>query len=260
MAVVCVGASAQAVIVEAEDALVSPTLTTAPSSTNNEYENFAGWTIDSGTSLMVNEDPTSAMIVTESEQSYLIWLDGEVDNRSITLSNIGEDVVVNPWVTVGGVKDWFSTSRILDEILQPGMTNREKALAIWAFLVDNRYHDQPAHTGIETHDPVRFLNVYGYGFCDDSATNLLVLCESAGIPARVWGLSGHVVPEAYFEGDLAMCWTPMGRSTTWTMTAGLFPVLRHCRCARILFENIPVLSILTRRCWCSFTRRRRIIG
>ncbi len=168
--------------------------------TDNNLDDFAQLAAEWLDSTLVNEDPTSAMIVTESEQSYLIWLGSEVDNRSITLSNIGEDLVVDPWVTIAGAKDWFSTPRILDEILQPPMTDRDKALAIWAFLKDNRYHDEPAHTGaFETHDPVRFLNVYGYGFCDDSATNLLVLCEAAGIPARVWGLSGHVVPEAYFD-------------------------------------------------------------
>ena len=147
---------------------------------------------------------THRITVKQSQATYRILLDSEVDNRSITLSNIGEDLVVNPWVTVGGKKDWFSTPRILDEILHPPMTDRDKALAIWAFLRDNRYHDEPAQNVKDVHDPVRFLNVYGYGFCDDSATNFMVLCEAAGLRARVWGLSGHVVPEAYFEGDWHM--------------------------------------------------------
>jgi hypothetical protein len=54
------------------------------------------------------------------------------------------------------------------------------------------------------HDPVRYLNVYGYGFCDDSAAVFAVLARQAGLKARVWSLNHHVVAEAYFDGDWHM--------------------------------------------------------
>ncbi len=142
--------------------------------------------------------------VSESGAVYRVRLKGEVQNRTVTIRNRGEDVVVNPRVVMNGKRDWFSTPSILEEALEPGMSKREKAVAIWKFLKDNRYHYTPAHDHIEVHDPVRFLNVYGYGFCDDSATNFMVLAEQAGLKARVWGLTGHVVPEAHFEGSWHM--------------------------------------------------------
>ena len=147
---------------------------------------------------------THSRRVSDSGGVYRIRLKEDMHNRSVTVRNWGRDVVVNPRVVANGQKSWFSTASILEEILTPGMSDREKAIAIWAFLKDNRYHDEPAHDSIEIHDPVRFLNVYGYGFCDDSATNFMVLAEQAGLKARVWGLSGHVVPEAYFDGDWHM--------------------------------------------------------
>ncbi len=127
-----------------------------------------------------------------------------IHNRSFTLANLGTETVHNPRIIVNNQCNWYSTPDILNEILQPGMNNRDKALAIWQFLVQNRYHGYPAHHDIEIHDPVRFLNVYGYGFCDDAATNFMVLSEQAGVRARVWGLTGHVVPEAFFENGWHM--------------------------------------------------------
>jgi hypothetical protein len=143
-------------------------------------------------------------VVSSSDDTYRVPLSRAVLNRSVTIANLGADPVVNPRLVANGKRDWFSTADLLAGIIAPGMSDRDKALAIWRFLVDHRYHDAPAHPDIEMHDPVRFLNVYGYGFCDDSATNFMVLAEQAGLKARVWGLSGHVVPEAFFEGDWRM--------------------------------------------------------
>lgn len=143
-------------------------------------------------------------IVREAGAAYTVRAERLTRNRDVTITNVGSEVVVNPRLTVNGRKQWFSTGDILKEVLEESMSDRDKAVAIWSFLKDNRYHDQPAHNGIETHDPVRYLNVYGYGFCDDSATNFMALAEAAGLKSRVWGLSGHVVSEAFFDGDWHM--------------------------------------------------------
>ncbi|QDT42289.1 hypothetical protein Pan241w_23720 [Gimesia alba] len=103
-----------------------------------------------------------------------------------------------------GTPDLTSQKAMLASILTPGMKEEEKALAIWKFLVDWRYHFTPAEQGDELHDPVKFLNVYGYGFCDDCATNFVVLARKAGLRSRVWGLSGHVVAEAFYDGKWHM--------------------------------------------------------
>lgn len=142
--------------------------------------------------------------VSVSDSTYTVRAGGLTRNREVTIRNVGEEVVRNPRLTVNGRKQWFTTGDILKEVLDDSMTDRDKAVAIWSFLKENRYHDQPAHNDIEIHDPVRYLNVYGYGFCDDSATNFMALAEAAGLKSRVWGLSGHVVPEAYYNGDWHM--------------------------------------------------------
>lgn len=143
-------------------------------------------------------------LVTQARETYRIALNGGVHNRSVTLTNVGDQVVINPRVVVNEKRDWFDVPSILHSVIKPGMSDREKAIAIWGLLVANRRNDRPATNDIEMHDPVRYLNVYGYGLCDDLATNFAVLARVAGLRARVWGLNGHVVAEAYFDGGWHM--------------------------------------------------------
>jgi hypothetical protein len=141
-----------------------------------------------------------SQVVTGPTAAYEIHATRVVRNREVTIKNVGDSVVVNPRLVVNGQRRWFSAADIVREVVSESMSECERALAIWSFLVHNRYHHHAAHYDIELHDPVRYLNVYGYGLCDDSATNFMVLAELAGLESRVWGLSGHVVPEVFFDG------------------------------------------------------------
>jgi Transglutaminase-like superfamily len=158
--------------------------------------------------LRVPETPpprhSNVRLLSHAGETYRVPLTGSVRNRSVILTNVGDEVAISPRVMVNEQRDWFDMRSILHDIIAPGMSDRAKAIAIWELLVKSRYHDAPATNGIEMHDPVRYLNVYGYGFCDDSATNFAVLAKGAGLRARVWGLSGHVVAETYFDGGWHM--------------------------------------------------------
>ena len=146
------------------------------------------------------QETSQRHVISRSPEHYEIRSPAASTPKTITIRNLGDEIVVDPRIVVNGRKNWFSTDSILEEILEPGMSKRDKALAIWRFVVDNRYHDQPVHHHVETHDPVRLFNVYGYGFCDDAATNFMVLAEKARLTARVWTLGGHVVAEALYDG------------------------------------------------------------
>src|SRR5512143_3006569 len=64
-------------------------------------------------------------------------------NRAVRLENVGDTDVVNPWLSNGR-----NTFRDLDEIVAttctPGMSGREKALALYYREVVQRFH---CHTG-----------------------------------------------------------------------------------------------------------------
>lgn len=139
--------------------------------------------------------------------AYSVDLAGRtlVDNRSILLANDGEVDIVNPWVVVNGQRDWYDSRKIVTEAVGGATTDHDRAFKLWRFLCENRYHWYPAEGGSEVHDPVKYLNVYGYGFCDDSAAVLECMFLLAGFSqARNWMLSGHVVPEVYFDGGWRM--------------------------------------------------------
>jgi hypothetical protein len=140
----------------------------------------------------------------KSGQSQSITISDVIQNRSITITNKGDNLVTNPRIVANGSRNWFSVDTILEEIFTPNMTERKKALAIWKFIVDNRIHDEPAHSGRELHNPVRYLNNYGYGLCDDSATAFMSLGKYAKFKTRVWALNGHVVPEIFYNNDWHM--------------------------------------------------------
>jgi len=118
-------------------------------------------------------------------------------NRAVRLENVGETDVVNPWLSNGR-----NSFRTLDEIVSsavvPGMTDREKAFALYFQEIRHRYHW--AGDNNELGDPVKVFNVYGHNTCGNDSICLAGLWKRAGLkvtPARV---VGHCVSQAFFDG------------------------------------------------------------
>jgi hypothetical protein len=80
----------------------------------------------------------------------------------------------------------------------------ERAVAIWRFVCPRRVFGEPPTEGPEEHDIIKFLALYGYGFCDDSARAVATLAELSGLKSRVWELDGHVVAEIMANGQWRM--------------------------------------------------------
>ena len=144
-------------------------------------------------------------------------------NEYVVIENVGETEVVNPRIVVNGRRDWHSVEDILDGIIEPQMTDAEKAMAIWRFAAsydvqcheNNRrvgpyYPDeasQPSrNTFRERGNPVYAANSYYCSGCQLSATNFVVLCRNAGLMARaVWmsaldEFENHCVGEVWHDG------------------------------------------------------------
>src|SRR5687768_9786372 len=118
-------------------------------------------------------------------------------NRAVRLENVGETDVLNPWFS-NGRNDFRSIDAIVAAAVQPGMTDREKALALWFQEVRHRYHWEGDNA--ELGDPVKVFNVYGHNTCGNDSICLAGLWRRAGLrvtPARV---VGHCVSQAYFDG------------------------------------------------------------
>jgi len=177
------------------------------------YEVTMGGTLD--------EFNTARYPDTYGGSKRLDW--GFQPNEYLVLENVGASDVVDPRIVIDGRRDWFSAETILAGILKPGMSDAEKALAIWAFTasIEVQGHENNRRVGIllpdvrshpsrnsfrERGDPVKAANCYYCSGCQYGATTCAVLARCAGLPARcVWmcpfdQYENHCVAEVFYDG------------------------------------------------------------
>ncbi len=88
--------------------------------------------------------------------------------------------------------------------LKPGMSDREKALAIWRSVASFQHQDAPPneflqHDGGVLHDPFKIFNVYGYSFCSVASADMTALGRHAGLQVRGRIINAHSVPEVFYD-------------------------------------------------------------
>jgi hypothetical protein len=127
-----------------------------------------------------------------------IWEQSWESNRALRLENVGETDVINPWVS-NGRNDFRSLREIVAGALKPGMSEREKAIALWRRQTTHRFHASAIERA-EMHDPVKVYNVYGYTTCGDDSVCLAALWHEAGFASRPARMPGHCVPQVFFDG------------------------------------------------------------
>jgi hypothetical protein len=128
------------------------------------------------------------------EGAYLQTWDS---NRSVRMENLGETDLVNPWLS-NGRNTFRSVEEIVASAITPGMTEAEKAFALWFQEIQYRHHSPGDNN--ELGDPVKVFNVYGYNTCGNDSICLATLWRKAGLkvaPARVLG---HCISQAFYDG------------------------------------------------------------
>ncbi|MFC2123854.1 hypothetical protein ACFLU5_03495 [Bacteroidota bacterium] len=140
--------------------------------------------------------------ITSDLESYKINIAGTLqpENLELVIENTGDENIVNPRITINDKWNWSTIESIVQEIISTSVsvTDEEKAMAIWNFLLNNRYHWQPS--GDDLHDPIIFLNVYGFAFCGHTAYIADALAKVAGLRSRNWSIGGHGVHEVFYNG------------------------------------------------------------
>ncbi len=156
--------------------------------------------------LPAGEQQEFSRDVTTHTDTYTITTAGSVRPQGtfLRIENTGDTAVVRPKVVVNGSADWSTTDAILAAATAGAATDREKALMLWQFARENRYHwYPPSDQTQEDSDPVKLFTAYGYGFCTNVAAVLAALWERAGMPARFWtiGPNGeHQASEVFYDG------------------------------------------------------------
>jgi acetyl esterase/lipase len=129
--------------------------------------------------------------------SFGVWEQSWESNRAVRMENVGTTDVINPWLSNGG-NDFRTLKGMVAGALRPGMTDREKALALWRLQTTHRFH---ASTGdAEVNDPVKAINVYGYTTCGDDSICLAGLWKTAGFKVRPARVVGHCITQVHYDG------------------------------------------------------------
>ena len=125
-----------------------------------------------------------------------------------------EEAGAQPVGVVGHVK--VVSDKVLDvssleawkkAFIKDGMSDEEKALAVWRSTVMFAYQDgspvEFLHEG-DVHDAIKSFNVYGYSICCCASARVEQLARYVGLPARGHGIIGHSVPEVFWDGEWHM--------------------------------------------------------
>jgi len=118
-------------------------------------------------------------------------------NLSVRMENVGSVDVVNPWLS-NGRNNFRSVEEIVSSAVSPGMTDADKAFALW--FQEIRYRHHSAGDNSELGDPVKVFNVYGYNTCGNDSICLATLWRKAGLKVAPARALGHCISQAFYDG------------------------------------------------------------
>jgi hypothetical protein len=118
-------------------------------------------------------------------------------NRQVRMENVGETEVVNPWLS-NGPNDFRNLDAIVARAVQPGMTDKEKAMSLWWQEIQHRFHFEGDNN--ELSSPVKVLNVYGHNTCGNDSICLAGQWKKAGLKVAPARLVGHCVTQVFYDG------------------------------------------------------------
>ena len=99
------------------------------------------------------------------------------------------------------VEDVSSPEAWKKTYIKPGMSDQEKALAIWKTVTKYRHQTEPPNEFLldNVHDVFKTIHVYGYGMCCCASSHVETLARYLGMPARGLAINLHSVPEVYYD-------------------------------------------------------------
>jgi len=118
-------------------------------------------------------------------------------NRSVRMENVGSVDMVNPWLS-NGHNNFRSVEEIVSSAISPGMTNADKAFALWFQEIRYRHHSPGDNN--ELGDPVKVFNVYGYNTCGNDSICLATLWRNAGLKVAPACALGHCISQVFYDG------------------------------------------------------------
>jgi hypothetical protein len=114
------------------------------------------------------------------------------------MENVGGADVVNPWLS-NGRNNFRSVKEIVSSAVSPGMTDADKAFALWFQEIRYRHHSPGDNS--ELGDPVKVFNIYGYNTCGNDSICLATLWREAGLKVAPARALGHCISQTFYDCD-----------------------------------------------------------
>jgi hypothetical protein len=118
-------------------------------------------------------------------------------NRAVRMENLGQTDVVDPWLS-NGRNSFRNIKEIVASVVAPGMSDGEKARALWFQQIQHRYHASGG--GNELGDPVKVFNIYGLNPCGNDAMMMGGLWKQVGLKGAPVRLVGHAIAQVSYDG------------------------------------------------------------
>lgn len=87
--------------------------------------------------------------------------------------------------------------------IKEGMTDEQKAMAVWKSVWTFQYQDSPPYDFIHPEgmivDAMKTFNVYGYSMCGNATGHSETLARHIGLKARGFTINCHVVSELFYD-------------------------------------------------------------
>ena len=103
------------------------------------------------------------------------------------------------WTRTARDIDTRSLSKIVDSVTTSEMTDRQKAIALFRYMQNAMVSFDP-RPEFWTTDPLKLINVYGWGLCGQQNGAYLSLLKAAGIDGRFVGMNNHTSCEVFYGG------------------------------------------------------------
>jgi hypothetical protein len=118
-------------------------------------------------------------------------------NRAVRLENVGQTDVVSPWLS-NGRNNFRNIKEMVAAAVIPGMSDAEKARALWYQQIQHRYHSSAG--GEDLGDPVKVFNIYGLNPCGKDAMMMGGLWKQVGLKGAPVRLVGHAIAQVNYDG------------------------------------------------------------
>jgi len=119
-------------------------------------------------------------------------------NRAVRMENVGRTDLVDPWLS-NGRSNYRTIKEIVASAVTPGMSDGEKAMALWRQQIQHRYHSSAG--GEDLGDPVKVFNIYGLNPCGKDAMMMGGLWKQVGLKGAPVRLVGHAIAQVHYDGD-----------------------------------------------------------